>query len=62
MLDTFAAAGHYLYAKGAWLYCQLMKELEYSPYKEVFEKLLIMEAMLSDILAMNGPVLGVTSV
>lgn len=28
MLDIFAAAGHHQYAKGARLYCQLMKELE----------------------------------
>ena len=26
MLDTFAAAGHHQYAKGARLYCQLMKQ------------------------------------
>jgi hypothetical protein len=28
LLDIFAAAGHLQYAKGAGLYCQLMKELE----------------------------------
>uniref|UniRef100_UPI00358F51C3 uncharacterized protein n=1 Tax=Myxine glutinosa TaxID=7769 RepID=UPI00358F51C3 len=38
MLDTFSAAGHHQYAKGARLYCQLMKQLETSPrYKETFE-------------------------
>ena len=38
MLDTFAAAGHHQYAKGARLYCQLMKQFETSPvYKEIFE-------------------------
>ena len=31
MLDTFAAGGHHQYAKGARLYCQLMKHLESSP-------------------------------
>ena len=31
MLDTFAAGGHHQYAKGARLYCQLMKQLESSP-------------------------------
>jgi len=30
MLDTFLAAGHLQYAKGARLYCQLMKQLETS--------------------------------
>ena len=39
MLDTFAAAGHHQYAKGARLYCQLMKKLELLPgYKEIFEQ------------------------
>ena len=39
MLDIFSAAGHHQYAKGARLYCQLMKQLESLPeYKEVFEK------------------------
>ena len=39
MLDTFSAAGHHQYAKGARLYCQLMKQLETSPgYKEIFER------------------------
>ena len=38
MLDTFTAAGHHQYAKGARLYCQLMKQFETSPvYKEIFE-------------------------
>ena len=38
MLDTFSAAGPHQYAKGARLYCQLMKQLETSPeYKEIFE-------------------------
>jgi len=38
MLDTFAAAGHHQYAKGARLYCQLIKRLESLPeYKEIFE-------------------------
>ena len=38
MLDIFLAAGHHQYAKGAQLYCQLMKQLETSPeYKEIFE-------------------------
>ncbi|KAF3851192.1 hypothetical protein F7725_012964 [Dissostichus mawsoni] len=37
-LDIFAAAGHHQYAKGARLYCQLMKQLETLPaYKETFE-------------------------
>ncbi len=39
MLDTFAAAGHHQYAKGARLYCQLMKQIESLPeYREVIEK------------------------
>ena len=39
MMDTFSAAGHHQYAKGAWLYCQLMKLLETLPeYKEIFER------------------------
>lgn len=39
MLDTFSAAGHHQYAKGARLYCQLMKQLETLPgYKEIFER------------------------
>ena len=38
MLDIFSAAGQHQYAKGAQLYCQLMKQLEISPkYKEIFE-------------------------
>ncbi|KAI4804826.1 hypothetical protein KUCAC02_026439, partial [Chaenocephalus aceratus] len=38
MLDIFAAAGHHQYAKGARLYCQLMKQLETLPaYKETFK-------------------------
>ena len=38
MLDIFSAAGHHQYAKGARLYCQLMKQFETSPeYKETFE-------------------------
>jgi hypothetical protein len=40
MLDIFAAAGHHPYAKGARLYCQLMKELEALPtYKETLDSL-----------------------
>ena len=31
MFHIFAAAGHHQYAKSAWLYCQLMKELETLP-------------------------------
>ena len=39
MLDTFSAAGHHQYAKGARLYCQLMKLLETLPgYREIFER------------------------
>ena len=35
MLDIFSAAGHHQYAKGARLYCQLMKQLESLPeYKK----------------------------
>ena len=38
MLDIFAAAGHHQYAKGAQLYCQLMKQLSTLPsYKEIFQ-------------------------
>ncbi|KAK0144248.1 Polyserase-2 [Merluccius polli] len=38
MLDIFAAAGHHQHAKGARLYCQLMKQLETLPaYKEIFK-------------------------
>lgn len=38
MLHIFAAAGHHQYAKGARLYCQLMKELEKMPtYKDTIE-------------------------
>ena len=38
MLDIFSAAGHHHYAKGAQLYCQLMKQLKTLPeYKETFE-------------------------
>ena len=41
MLYIFAAAGHHQYAKGAWLYCQLMKELETLPaYKDTLEHFL----------------------
>ena len=40
MLHIFAAAGHHQYAKGARLYCQLMKELETLPaYKDTLERL-----------------------
>ena len=35
MLDTFSAAGHHQYAKGARLYCQLMKHS--TEYKKTFE-------------------------
>ena len=39
MLHIFAAAGHHQYAKGARLYCQLMKELETLPaYKDTLER------------------------
>jgi hypothetical protein len=39
MLDTFSAAGHHQYAKGARLYCQLMKQLQNSTqYKDIFER------------------------
>ena len=31
MLDTYAVAGHHQYAKGARLYCQMMKEFETDP-------------------------------
>ena len=38
MLDIFSAAGHHQYAKGARLYCQLIKQLETLPgYKDTFE-------------------------
>ena len=38
MLNTFVAAGHHQHAKGAQLYCQLIKQLESLPdYKEIFE-------------------------
>ena len=38
MLDIFASAGYHQYAKGAWLYCQLMKELETLPaYQDTLE-------------------------
>ena len=38
MLDIFSAAGHHQYAKGARLYCQLMKQLENLPsYKDALE-------------------------
>lgn len=38
MLQIFAAAGHHQYAKGARLYCQLMKEVENLPaYKSTLE-------------------------
>ena len=38
MLDIFSVAGHHQYAKGARLYCQLMKQLKTSPeYKETYE-------------------------
>ena len=41
MLHIFAAAGHHQYAKGARLYCQLMKELETLPaYKDTLEHFL----------------------
>ena len=40
MLHIFAAAGHHHYAKGARLYCQLMKELETLPaYKDTLQRL-----------------------
>jgi len=39
MLHIFATAGHHQYAKGARLYCQLMKELETWPvYKDTLER------------------------
>ncbi|CAB3976920.1 Hypothetical predicted protein [Paramuricea clavata] len=39
MLDIFAAAGHHQYAKGARLYCQLMKQLQATPrFIEIFER------------------------
>lgn len=42
MLDIFAAAGHHHYAKGARLYCQLMKQLESLPkYKQIFERFIV---------------------
>ena len=63
MLDTFTAAGHHQYAKGARLYCQLMKQLESSPaYKEILENFLPMGTMLSVTLAMIGLAPGATSV
>jgi len=37
MLDTFATAGHHQYAKGAWLHCQLMKQLKFLPKYKRFE-------------------------
>lgn len=38
MLDIFSAAGHHQYAKGAGLYCQLMKQLKtLTEYKKTFE-------------------------
>ena len=38
MLDIFLDAGHHRYAKGARLYCQLIKQLEYLPsYKDAFK-------------------------
>ena len=41
MFHIFAAGGHRQYAKGAWLYCQLMKELETLPaYKDTLEHFL----------------------
>ena len=41
MLHIFAAAGHHQYAKGARLYCQLMKELENLPaYKDTLNRFL----------------------
>ena len=40
MLHIFAAAGHHHYAKGARLYCQLMKELKtLSAYKDSLQRL-----------------------
>ena len=40
MLHIFLAAGHHHYAKGAQLYCQLMKELETLPvYKDTLQRL-----------------------
>ena len=40
MLDIFSAAEHYQYAKGARLYCQLMKQLDCLPsYRDAFESL-----------------------
>ncbi|KAM6992309.1 uncharacterized protein LKV04_008361 [Tautogolabrus adspersus] len=40
MLDIFSAAGHHHYAKGARLYCQLMKQLKTVPgYKETLESI-----------------------
>ena len=32
MLDTYTVAGHHQYAKGARLYCQMMKEFETDPH------------------------------
>ena len=40
MLHIFVAEGHHHYAKGARLYCQLMKELQTLPvYKDILQRL-----------------------
>ena len=40
MLHIFAAAGHHHCVKGAWLYCQFMKELKTLPaYKDTLQRL-----------------------
>jgi len=59
----FSVAGHHQYAKGAQLYCQLVKKLETLPeYKETFEILKPMGTMLFITLVMNDLVPGVTFV
>ena len=68
MLDTFSAAGHHQYTKGARLYCQLMKLLETLPgYRRSLKDSLatgtmLSGTMLSVTLAMIGLAPGVTSV
>ena len=56
MLNLFAAACHHHYAKGARLYCQLVKELETFPaYKDNLQRL----ATLSVTEVLSGPAYGV---
>ena len=60
MLDIFSAAGHHQYAKGARLYCQLMRQLSTSRRSSKVSR--AVETMLSVTPVMIDMAPGVTSV